>query len=52
MVFIGVRDEAHLAEVRAQPSIAEIVSHPETEGGLLATSSRPCAAQLDSTLRI
>ncbi len=33
MVFIGVRDEAHLAEVRAQPGIAEIVSHPEIEAG-------------------
>ncbi|GJD88204.1 Transcription termination/antitermination protein NusG [Methylobacterium hispanicum] len=33
-VFIGVRDEAHLAEVRSQPGIAEIVSHPEAEAGL------------------
>lgn len=32
-VFIGVRDAADLDAVRAQPGIAEIVSHLEPEGG-------------------
>lgn len=32
-VFVGVRDDAHLAQVRAQPGIAEIVCHPEPDGG-------------------
>lgn len=31
--FIGVRDEAHLAEVRSQPGVAEIVLHAEVEAG-------------------
>jgi transcription antitermination factor NusG len=32
-VFIGVRDDVHLAEARGAPGVAEIVSHPEPEGG-------------------
>lgn len=32
-VFIGLRHPADLDAVRAQPGIAEIVSHPEPEGG-------------------
>ena len=32
-VFIGVRDVDHLAQARAQPGVAEIISHPEPEGG-------------------
>lgn len=32
-VFIGVRDDLHLAEARGVPGLAEIVSHPEAEGG-------------------
>jgi len=32
-VFIGLRHPADLDAVRAQPGIAEIVSHPESEGG-------------------
>ena len=32
-VFIGVRDIDHLAQARSQPGVAEIVSHPEPEGG-------------------
>lgn len=32
-VFIGVRDPADLDAIRAQPGIAEIVSHLEPEGG-------------------
>ncbi|GAA0278464.1 Transcription termination/antitermination protein NusG [Methylorubrum aminovorans] len=32
-VFIGVRDAGHLAQARSKPGVAEIVSHPEPEGG-------------------
>ena len=32
-VFIGVRDAGHLDRARAQPGVAEIVSHPEVEAG-------------------
>lgn len=32
-IFIGVRDASHLAQARSQAGVAEIVSHPEPEGG-------------------
>lgn len=32
-VFIGVRDAIHLDQARSQAGVAEIVSHPEPEGG-------------------
>lgn len=32
-VFIGVRDASHLSQARSRPGVAEIVSHPELEGG-------------------